>query len=204
MEGQMNACGVILAGGQSSRMGTNKALLELHGEPLIQRLARRLQRWFDQVVVVTNTPEAFAFLGLPMAGDRLPGMGPLGGLEAGLSLSRHEHAFFAACDMPFVDEPFVRHLLGLAPGHDVVVPLVGGEYEPMHAVYSRSLLPAVTANLESRRLRLISIFDGARVRVVEEAEIRSFGDPGRLFFNCNTPEDFRQAQAWERETYKGT
>lgn len=200
MKGQINACGVILAGGQSTRMGTNKALLEFEGEPLIQRLARRFRLWFTQVVVVSNTPELYEFLGLPMTGDRVPGLGPLGGLEAGLAASQHEQAFFCACDMPFVNEAFVRHLVGLAAHHDIVVPRVSGEFEPMHAVYSRSLLPQVTASLESRRLRLISIFDGARVRVVEEPEIRPFGDPARLFFNCNTPEEFRQARAWERET----
>lgn len=195
----LNACGVILAGGQSSRMGTNKALLELGGETLIGRLARRFTAWFPQVVVVTNTPDLYAFLGLPMAGDRIPGLGPLGGLEAGLRASRYDHAFFCACDMPFVSEALVRFLVGLAPGHDLVVPRLGGEYEPMHAVYGRSLLPAISANLESRRLKLLSIYDDARKRVVEAEEILPFGDPERLFFNCNTPEDLELARMWERE-----
>lgn len=199
MEAQLNACGVILAGGKSSRMGVNKALLEFEGEPLVQRLAQRFQRWFAQVVVVTNTPDAYSFLGLPMVGDRVPGLGPLGGLEAGLNASRFEHAFFCACDMPFVAEPFVRHLVGLAPGHEIVVPRVDGEFEPMHAVYSRSLLLRIAGNLESKRLRLTAIFEGAHVRVVPEAEIRRFGDPEQLFFNCNTPAEFEQAKVWGRE-----
>lgn len=195
------ACGVILAGGQSSRMGTNKALLDLGGTTLIERLTRRFTSWFEQVVVVTNAPELYTFLGLPMAGDRIPGLGPLGGLEAGLTASRYEHAFFAACDMPFVSEPFVRYLLTQAPGHDVVVPRIDGEYEPMHAVYARSLLPAIRNNLDTRRLKLLSIYEGARVRAVSEDEVRGFGDPARLFFNCNTPADLEQARAWEREAH---
>ena len=199
MVGKMNACGVILAGGQYTRMGTNKALLDFGGQPLIQRLADRFQRWFDQVVVVTNTPDLYGFLGLPMAGDRIPGLGPLGGLEAGLSASQHDLAFFCACDMPFVDEAFVRHLVGLGPAFDVVVPQIDGEYEPMHAVYSRTCLPLITGNLDARRLRLLSIYDDSRMRVVPEPEIRQFGDPARLFFNCNTPEDLLRAREWERE-----
>jgi molybdopterin-guanine dinucleotide biosynthesis protein A len=195
----LKACGVILAGGQSSRMGANKALLEVGGEPLIERLARRFTRWFEQVVVVTNTPELFQFLGLPMVSDRLPGLGPLVGLEAGLTASRFEHAFFAACDMPFVSEDLVRYLLAQAPDHDIVVPRMGGEFEPMHAVYTRTCLPVIAANLEARRLRLLALFDAVRVRVVEEAEVRQFGDPERLFFNCNTPADLTQARTWERE-----
>lgn len=196
--GKLKGCGVILAGGQSSRMGTNKALLPFEGTPLIERLARRLTAWFEQAVVVTNSPELYRFLGLEMASDRIPGLGPLGGLEAGLSLCRYDHAFFVACDMPFVDERFVRCLFSLAPDHDVVVPRVGGEFEPMHAVYGVSRLPFITRLLDQRRLKLLNVFDGARVRVVDDDEIRTFGDPERLFFNCNTPEDIERAKIWTR------
>lgn len=199
MAGKLSACGVILAGGQSSRMGVNKALLDFHGEPLIQRLANRFQAWFDQVVVVTNTPDVYAFLGLPMAGDRIPGLGPLGGLEAGLTASRHAHAFFCATDMPFVSEGLVRFMVQTAPQYDVVVPFLQGEYEPMHAVYSQSCLPHITELIDARRLKLLNIYEGARLRTVTEDEVRAFGDPARLFFNCNTPADLEQARAWVRE-----
>ena len=195
----VKACGVILAGGQSSRMGTNKALLEVGGVTLIERLARQFTALFDQVVVVTNTPDLYAFLNLPMTGDRIPGLGPLGGLEAGLSVSRYEHAFFAACDMPFVSQGLVEYMLRQAPDHDIVVPRLQGEYEPMHAVYARSLLPVITANLDARRLKLLSIYEPARVRTITEDEVRAFGDPAKLFFNCNTPADLARAQSWERE-----
>lgn len=198
MGDRMMACGVILAGGKSSRMGTNKALLDFEGEPLIGRLARRFGEWFEQVIIVTNTPEEYAFLGLPMVGDRIPGLGPLSGLEAGLTASRFDLAFFAACDMPFMAEGFVRHLISLAPEHDIVVPQVAGEYEPMHAVYRRTCLASVTAKLEARRLRLLSIFEEVRLRVVTEAEIRPFGDPKRIFFNCNTPDELKRAKELEQ------
>jgi len=195
----MKACGVILAGGRSSRMGRDKALLTLGGEPLIARLVRRFSAWFRQVVVVTNTPEAYAFLDVPMVGDRIPGLGPLAGLEAGLCASRYEHAFFCAVDMPFVSEALVRFMVESAPGHDIVVPAPGGEFEPMHAVYGRGCLPGIARNLEERRLRLISIFPDVRVREVTDAELARFGDPGRLFFNCNTPEDLERARRWSEE-----
>jgi len=196
----MNACGAILAGGRSSRMGANKALLDFGGEPLIQRLSRRLQLWFEQVIVVTNTPEEYAFLGLPMVGDRIPGLGPLGGLEAGLTASRHARTFFVACDMPFVNEALVRHLVELAASYDIVVPKVRGEYEPMHAVYTKACLPTATANLDARRLRLLSLFDAVSLRVVDDGELAPFGDPARLFFNCNTVEDLQHALELERGT----
>lgn len=196
MEQRLEACGIILAGGQSSRMGTNKAFLEFEGQPLVARLAERFQRWFRQTAIVTNTPDAFAFLNLPMAGDRVPGLGPLSGLEAGLKLSAYEHAFFCAVDMPFVSEGLVRFMVREAPGHDIVVPWLDGEYEPMHAVYARSCLPAISRNIDARRLRLISIFEGTALRPVTRAEVEAFGDPDRLFFNCNTPADLEQAHRW--------
>lgn len=198
MAAKLEACGVILAGGQSTRMGTNKALLPFEGQPLIARLADRFRTWFAQVIIVTNTPDTYAFLNLPMYSDRIPGLGPLGGLEAGLQASRFEHAFFCATDMPFVEEGLVRYMVGLAPDHDIVVPVLDGEYEPMHAVYARSCLPGITAKLDARRLRLISIYEECRLRPVTEAEIQTFGDPERLFFNCNTPEDLERARSWER------
>lgn len=199
MGSKLAACGVILAGGQSSRMGANKALLDFDGEPLIQRLATRFAAWFDQVVVVTNTPDTYRFLELPMVSDRTPGLGPLGGLEAGLSASRYEHAFFCAVDMPFVSRALIGHMLQLAPGHEIVVPVLGGEFEPMHAVYSKGCLPVITRNLDARHLRLISIFSEVRRRDLTEDEVRRFGDPHRLFFNCNTPEDLLKALHWATE-----
>lgn len=196
MDERVKACGVILAGGQSSRMGTNKAMIELEGEVLIQRLARRFTRWFEQVVIVTNSPELYSFLGLPMVGDRIHGLGPLSGLEAGLAASRFEHAFFCAVDMPFVHEGLIRHMLNLASGHDVVVPLLDGEYEPMHAVYGKGCLPPISRNLDNRRLKLIGFYDEVRRLELPESEIRRFGEPERLFFNCNTPEDLERARLW--------
>ncbi len=199
MDGKLEACGVILAGGRSSRMGRNKALLMLDGETLIARLARRFSAWFRQVVIVTNTPEEYGFLGIPMVSDRIPGLGPLAGLEAGLQASRYEHAFFCAVDMPFVDESLVRFMVEAAPGYDIVVPAPDGEYEPMHAVYGRGCLPSIARNLDARRLRLVSIFPEVRVREIGGAELAQFGDPERLFFNCNTPEDLERARRWLEE-----
>ena len=171
MDGKLEACGVILAGGRSSRMGRNKALLMLDGETLIARLARRFSAWFRQVVIVTNTPEEYGFLGIPMVSDRIPGLGPLAGLEAGLQASRYEHAFFCVVDMPFVDESLVRFMVEAAPGYDIVVPAPDGEYEPMHAVYGRGCLPSIARNLDARRLRLVSIFPEVRVREIGGAEL---------------------------------
>lgn len=189
----LDATGVILAGGRSSRMGRNKALLPFRGETLIGRTARQFRAWFAHTVLVTNTPDEFAFLGLPMVGDAVPGQGPLGGIEAGLAASRHRAAFFAACDMPFLDQGLIAYLVSLAGQFDVVVPRVGGEYEPMHAVYTQECLAPIRQRLQAGAYKLIGFYDQVRVRTVEEAEVLRFGPPEKLFFNCNTPEDVERA-----------
>lgn len=200
MVGQLKAAALLLAGGESRRMGIDKALIEFGGEPLIGRISRRLSAWFAEVLVITNHPERYAFLGLPTVSDRTPGLGPLGGLEAGLSACHHEHAFLCATDMPFLHEGLVRHLVGLAPGYQVVVPQVGGAYEPLHAVYSRSCLPPIRQRLAARDLPVIGLYDEVCIRMVTCQALAAFGDAKRLFFNCNTPHDILQARAWERET----
>lgn len=187
------ACGCILAGGKSSRMGTNKALLEFQGQKLIERIAGQFAQWFDQVVLVTNTPDEYGLLGLPTVGDRIPGLGPLGGIEAGLAASRHRAAFLAACDMPFLSRDLIGHLLDLAADADAVVPVVGGEYEPMHAVYTRDCLQPVRANLDAGIYKIIRFYQQVRLRTVAEADLARFGPVRKLFFNCNTPEDLDRA-----------
>lgn len=181
-------------------MGTNKALLDFQGEKLIERIARQFRAWFDQVVIVTNAPADYAFLDLATVGDRIPGLGPLGGIEAGLAASRHRRAFFAACDMPFLSRELIGHLLDLAAAADVVVPVVNGDYEPMHAVYTRACLPAIRASLDAGRYKIIHFYDQVRVRRVTEAELAPFGPSGKLFFNCNTPADLDRARALAENT----
>jgi len=196
---KLMVCGCIMAGGQSSRMGTNKALLDFHGQRLIERTAGQFTAWFDQVVIVTNTPGIFAYLGLPMVEDRVPGLGPLGGIEAGLSVSRHPYSFFAACDMPFLNQALIAYLVSLAGQADIVVPRIDGEYQPMHAVYSSACLPAVQSQLASGIYKVTRFFEQMQVCAVTEAEVRRFGDPKRLFFNCNTPAELDQALGWSAE-----
>lgn len=193
------ACGCIMAGGKSSRMGTNKALLDFRGQKLIERIAGQFSAWFDQVVIITNTPAEYAFLGLPMVGDRIPGLGPLGGIEAGLGASRHPAAFFAACDMPFLSRDLIGHMLELAAGAEAVVPVIAGEYEPLHAVYTRACLPAVRAALDAGIYKIVRFYAGLRVRTLDEEAIAPFGAPERLFFNCNTPADLARALAMAGE-----
>jgi len=192
----MRVTGVIQAGGLSTRMGGRpKALLELGGRRLVERVVAALDGVVDDLLVVTNTPELYAFLGLPMVGDVFPGGGSLGGIYSGLRAASGEAAFTVACDMPFVKREVVRLVVERAAEGDVVVPRVAGQYETLHAAYGKACLPHMEERLRAGRLKIVGFFDRVRVVEIAEAEVARHGDPALLFMNVNTPEELERARA---------
>ncbi len=185
----------ILAGGQSSRMGMNKAFAEVGGRPIVERIIERVSDLGEELFVVANDPEAYTHLGLPVFTDLIPGKGPLGGLYTAISVSRAAHVLTVSCDQPFLNRDLLRHLIGLRAGYDVVVPLNRDGYpQSMHAVYSQACAGPIRERLEAGRLKVIGFFPDVRVREVAGQAIDQF-DPERLsFFNVNTPEDLAEAQ----------
>ncbi|WP_461369787.1 molybdenum cofactor guanylyltransferase [Candidatus Darwinibacter acetoxidans] len=187
---------IILAGGDSSRLGYPKPLLELEGIPLIEIMIRRLSLLFEQITVVTDREDLFAGLPVKLTGDLLTGhvKSPLRGIHAGLSLSGLPYQFVAACDMPFINLELVRYMAAFAPQYDVVVPRIGGYYQPLHAFYSRSCLDPIRKQIERGEFKVTAFYDKIRVRHIGYSEIACF-DPGQCsFFNVNTWADYREAQ----------
>jgi molybdopterin-guanine dinucleotide biosynthesis protein A len=182
-------------------MGQNKALMLFLGRPLIAYLAGRLQRLADELLVTTNQPADFAFLGLPLFADPLPGMGALGGLYTALSAAREPLVAVVACDMPFIQAGLLgaqRDLL-LKENADAVIPRSPVGLEPLHAVYRReTCLSAVRTALESGERRMVSWFPAVKVRVMEPVEIAIFDPEFLSFINVNNPEEFRQAEELAR------
>lgn len=186
---------IILAGGKSQRLGMDKALLELEGRPLIERVLSRLRRLSDDLIIVAKDTTPYARLNARLVSDIYPAQGPLIGLHAGLRAAHHPLALAVACDMPFLDLRLLRYMIVLGRGYDIVVPRIGGYLEPLHALYrAESCLPAIEQALDEGRFRVISFFSHMRVRYVEEQEVNLF-DPEHLsFLNINTPEDWRRLQ----------
>jgi len=184
----------VQAGGRSSRMGEDKALLQLDGIPLIERLLQRVSGLGDEILITTNRPQDYQYLGLRMASDPEPGAGALHGLHTALKAARGQTVLVLACDMPFVSRPLLEHMLQLAEAADLVVPRRGGEYEPLHAVYSKGCLPALEAVLQQGEHRMISFFPSLNLHTVEQEEIDRLDPEGLSFFNVNTPEDLRKAE----------
>jgi molybdopterin-guanine dinucleotide biosynthesis protein A len=184
----------ILAGGKSSRMGTDKAFVRVLGRPLIEDVLAQLAGLGRETLIVTNRPDDYRYLSVPLFGDVLPDKGALGGLYSALEAAAQPHVLCVACDMPFVVRPLLDHLIRLIPEGDAVVPRLRGEAEPFRAIYARTCRAPIRATLDAGRLRVVGFFPMVRVRFVDEAEIDRF-DPRHLsFVNINTPDDVEQAR----------
>ncbi len=183
--------GVILAGGASSRMGSNKALLPHRGGRFIDTVHRELAHLFPEVAVVTNEPELYDFLPCPKVPDLYPGMGALAGIHAGLKQSGGSHVFVVACDMPRLNPSLIHHLSSLArEDWDVVIPRSAAGLEPLHAIYGRRCLPAMEASLKDGKTRIVDFFQAVRVKTVAAEEVARFDPEFASFSNINTPEEY--------------
>jgi molybdopterin-guanine dinucleotide biosynthesis protein A len=188
---------VIQAGGQSTRMGENKALKRFLDRPLIERVIERLAPIADELLITTNEPDAFSFLGIPRFADVRPGRGALGGLYTALASARHANVAVVACDMPFASAALLAAASAILDQEaaDVVVAETPEGFEPLHAVYRReTCLPAVESALEAEQWRVIAWFAKVKVRKLTAEELSRY-DPDHLaFWNLNTPEDFAEAE----------
>jgi molybdopterin-guanine dinucleotide biosynthesis protein A len=196
----MRITGVIQAGGKSTRMGGRpKALLELGGRRIIERVLDAVAPVVDDVLIVTNTPDLYAFLGLPMVPDAWPEHGSLGGLCTGLAAAPGAAAFTVACDMPFLHPEIIRLVVARAGEADVVIPRVDGQYEPMHAVYGKACLGPMEARLRAGQLKIIGFFADVRVLEIDAAAVARHRAPGTAFMNVNTPDELARARVLAAE-----
>lgn len=194
--------GVVLAGGKSTRLGRDKALLRVDAGPTLIGLAvERLRELVAEVVVVADEHERLGQLAARMVPDVYPGRGVLGGIYSGLVAARHQHVLVVGCDMPFLSPRLLSYLLALPRDYDLLLPRHGaGLLEPLHAVYSRTCREVIQRQLLARRYSAIGYLDEVRVRYVEEAELRQVDPELRSFFNVNTAEDLRRALEMARES----
>jgi molybdopterin-guanine dinucleotide biosynthesis protein A len=188
---------VIQAGGQSSRMGEDKALKPLHGRPLIQHVIDRMLPIADEIIVTTNRPAEYEFLNLRLVPDLKPGRGALGGLYTAIASATSPLVAVVACDMPFASPMLfegARRLM-VEEDVDVVIAKTDEGYEPLHALYRReTCLPAVESAISADQWKVISWFPQVKVRVLDSDEVKSFDPSGLCFWNLNTPEEFLQAE----------
>ena len=207
---------LIMAGGSSRRMGADKLLLPVppNGVPLVRHVAERLLPLTSRVTVIANDPgvcTAIQGLALEEAKhggdgtgaatvvtclqDDTPGDGPLGGLATGLRRT-DGWALTVAGDMPFISAACCRHLIDRSSySCDAVVPVLDGQSQPLHAVYSRRCLPSIEKALEAGMRRMDSFWDEVRVRLIAADQLRAFDPDLHTFTNVNTPSEWKEALA---------
>lgn len=165
---QEKATAIIMAGGDSLRMGIDKSLLPIDGQPMIKKIAEQLHGTFDQILISSNEKEKFAFLGLEVVPDKIPGQGPLMGIASTLQVSDNDVNFVVACDIPRINLSFVRKMLTEANAVDLVIPTTGdGKYEPLFAVYCKSALGAINEVLSSGGHKISDVFSRCRIKYIE-------------------------------------
>jgi molybdopterin-guanine dinucleotide biosynthesis protein A len=182
--------GVILAGGKSSRMGKNKALLPYRGKHLIDASIEILSGIFSNVVVSVRERNDYAGHSLPKIVDQYDAIGPIGGICSVLK-SGYSSIFCVACDMPFLNEALITHLCSI-DGFDAVVPVWEGREEVLHAVYSETLIPRLEDGIQSKRYKLTNALSSSNIRYVDQDEVLLYDPSGASFKNVNTPGDYEK------------
>jgi molybdopterin-guanine dinucleotide biosynthesis protein A len=191
--------GIILAGGKSSRYGVNKALVEINGVRLIERVVRVMESIFEHLIIITNTPHDYAFLNLPMYEDLIKDLGPLGGILTGLEAISDDAGFVVACDMPFLNPDLVRYMVDVRDDYYAVVPKITWKIEALHALYDKRCLPSIRGLIDSREFQAVKFFDRIRVRYVGEDEVRACDPHLRSFYNINSPQELLDAEQLEAD-----
>ena len=188
-EAQADFSVAILVGGQSRRMGQNKALLDVDGVPLLQRVIDPVRNLTNDLFLVTNTPEIYRRFGVRMVGDVMPGKAALGGIYTALLTARHEWVFLLACDMPKLDPNVITFLAEHRVGVDVVTPRIESHPETLHTFYRQSCRSLIKPRLTANELRVTDVYAEARVCYVDQTMLAQVSDNFNFLINLNTLAD---------------
>lgn len=190
---------IVLCGGESSRMGFDKAFLKVADKTMVERQVELLSGRFRKIILVTNSQGSCKSRGrVKVVTDIVRGLGPLGGLYTGLSNSGSEYNLVVACDMPFINLDLAAYMAGsVKEGFQAVVPYYKEKYQPLFAVYSRDCLEKIEEALARNKLKLALLLSEFKVRKVLKKELVKFGDPDIFFRNINTPRDLRLLKSFE-------
>ena len=186
----------IIAGGQSRRMGRDKAFVQLGGASLIEHvMAASADLGQAETLLICNRPADYRHLGLDMHADIHPGKGSLGGIYTALARAATPIVLVLACDMPFLRRDLLRRMIALMDeATDIVAPRVKGYPQALHALYRKTCLPPIAALMAQDRLKIIGFYDQMRVRYLDEADYAAWDPGGRSFTNLNTPEELERAR----------
>lgn len=199
----------VLAGGRSSRMGHDKALIEVQGKSILERVLRSLSEVTAQVLIVGDR-EAYRGYGVPVLSDAVSGAGPLGGIYTALVNSPSEYMFIVGCDMPFLSSSLLQAMAFEPREIDALVPCLDDHsgrsgVQPLHALYSTRCVDSIMARLKRDELKVQLFLDDVNTRFLDSRWLRQFDPDLRSFMNVNTPDDVcRVSKLLEEENSEGT
>ncbi|AHB12915.1 NTP transferase domain-containing protein [Dehalococcoides mccartyi] len=189
---------IILAGGKSTRLGSNKVTATLNSQTLLERAVSNLSGYGREILVVTAYGQADEKIkpppGVRIIQDILPGKGPLAGIYSGLTASKSPFNMVIACDMPFINRPLLEYMKDQITGFEAVVPRLGQKPEPLHAIYSKSAGEKALRLIKEGKSAVSDLLACLKTRYIEEDEINGFDPEHRSFFNINRPEDLEKAR----------
>ncbi|MCA9733190.1 MAG: molybdenum cofactor guanylyltransferase [Deferribacteres bacterium] len=184
-----------MAGGKSSRMGRNKALIEIIGKPLITYVRDTLQEICEDIAIISNEPENYNFLSLPIHRDAIESVGPLAGIYTALLHSQQEHCIIVACDMPFIAMDLLSQMVKCIEKDKIIALRSKQGLEPLFAIYPKSALPAIKLLIEAKTYRA-----GLLLEKLPVVEVVTSKNLSRSLFNINTPEDLEIAKNYDRHS----
>lgn len=191
--------GIILCGGKSSRMQTNKALLKLGDKTIIEIILGEMKKVFDEVIISTNNCDDFSFLKTPLVKDLHVYRGPLAGIYSSLQSSFTNKNFITTCDLPFIKSEMIEYLIKTDSEKDIIIPVVNSKPERLFGVYKKSVLVIIdeiftaSEKNESIKRSVYELHRKAEVESVEVSNLSFFNES--LFLNMNTPEDYENIKS---------
>jgi len=188
--------GAILAGGKSSRMGQNKALLNLNGKSFIHSIASVLRQVFRDVIIISDHAEPCRSLGLPVYPDIIKNCGPLSGVHSAFVHSSAPEIFVTSCDIPFISKELVEYIVDFDSKADVSIPFMNGKLHPLCALYTWKCFSFVEKNLKNKRFRLMDILKDLQVTVVPIT-------PDLFFYRSNLLQNFNELIDYQNLIQKG-
>lgn len=195
---------IILAGGKSSRMGFDKQLLKIDERRLMDSLIHKLDKHFEEIIIVTNRPELYIGLSHIITSDILKDKGPLGGIHAGLKISSSQYAFIVACDMPNINMEYVNFMKNQLtdPNSKGCITEFGNWIEPFSSFYSADLMEYIEGYLNTGRRSINGLIKDFKMTYIPEDKARKFSTNWDMFLNLNTKEDLdnylANASGWSR------
>jgi molybdopterin-guanine dinucleotide biosynthesis protein A len=188
-----NITGVILAGGKSSRMGVNKSFLKLGNQTIIEHIVDLMKSIFSEVIIVTNTPDEYKFLNLPLYEDIYKWKGPLAGIHSALTHSQTEKIFVLSCDVPLMSKEMIEHIIEYKTDQSIVFCEAAGYHQPLVGVYSKKILSEIEKFISNNEMSDKSFHQFLKIvdaEIIHPEKLSFYKD--EIFFNVNRPEDYEQ------------